>query len=195
MVTIIFESHSTSIDNEAKKASGWNDIDLSELGMKQADELALRYADRNIDAIFTADLQRAYKTAVPTAKARFIPMYIDQRLRGCDYGELTQANKDVVDRQKANRIEVPFPGGESYQQCIDRMNDFLDMLKQDFDGKTVLVIGSRATQYGIEHRINNTSIHTCVTDPWSWQPGWTYQLIQLVHSSAMKSRQHLKKVD
>ena len=92
-------------------------------------------------------------------------MYIDRRLRECDYSKLSQANKDVVDSQKHDRIKLSFPKGESYQQCIDRMNDFLDMLKQDFDGKTVLVIGSRATQYGLEHRINNTSIHTSVTDP------------------------------
>lgn len=32
MVTIIFEMHSTSLDNEKHLASGWNDVELSELG-------------------------------------------------------------------------------------------------------------------------------------------------------------------
>ena len=32
MVTIIFETHSTSLDNEKHLSSGWNDVELSELG-------------------------------------------------------------------------------------------------------------------------------------------------------------------
>ena len=31
MITIIFEAHATSLDNEAHKASGWNDVALSAL--------------------------------------------------------------------------------------------------------------------------------------------------------------------
>jgi broad specificity phosphatase PhoE len=36
LVTIIFETHSTSLDNEAGIASGHNDVDLSEVGLRQA---------------------------------------------------------------------------------------------------------------------------------------------------------------
>ena len=58
---------------------------------------------------------------------------------------------------------------------MDRMKDFLDWLKDNFDEKTVMVIGHRATQYGLEHHIKGKDIETCVTEPWSWQPGWTYK--------------------
>ena len=67
MITIIFEPHSTTTDNEAKLSSGWNDVELSELGVRQCVELLERSRDRGLDAIFTSDLQRAYKSAVPTA--------------------------------------------------------------------------------------------------------------------------------
>ena len=49
-VTIIFETHSTSLDNEAGIASGHNDVDLSEMGLRQAKELAERYVDESIAA-------------------------------------------------------------------------------------------------------------------------------------------------
>lgn len=39
MVTIIFESHGTTIDNEKHLASGWADVELSELGVKQSKEM------------------------------------------------------------------------------------------------------------------------------------------------------------
>lgn len=109
MIKIIFEAHSTTIDNEAHLASGWNDVDLSELGIKQCQELKDRYINANIDAIFPSDLQRAVKTAIPLASAKHIPVYPDKRLRECDYGDLTQAPKDEVESQKPQRIETPFP--------------------------------------------------------------------------------------
>lgn len=176
MITIIFEPHSTTIDNEAKRASGWNDIDLSELGIKQSHELIDRCRDRNLSAIFTSDLQRAVKSAVPTADELKIPIYIDKRLRECNYGEFTQADKHEVESQRASRINEPFPDGESYQQCANRMKAFLEYLKENFVDQTVMVIGHRATQYGLEHHISGKDLKTVVTEPWAWQPGWTYQL-------------------
>lgn len=36
---IYFAAHSTTTDNEAEIASGWKDVALSELGIKQSKEL------------------------------------------------------------------------------------------------------------------------------------------------------------
>ena len=41
MVTIVFEAHSTSLDNEKHLSSGWNDVELSPLGIEQARDLVL----------------------------------------------------------------------------------------------------------------------------------------------------------
>ena len=49
MITIIFEAHATSKDNEAGLASGWNDVELSELGDRQAREMGKRYAGQHFD--------------------------------------------------------------------------------------------------------------------------------------------------
>lgn len=81
----------------------------------------------------------------------------------------------ISDEQKVDRITTSFPNGESYTQCMNRMKEFLGWLKKNFDGKTVMIIGHRATQYGLEHHINGKTIEICVTEPWSWQPGWTYK--------------------
>lgn len=63
MITIIFESHATTFDNEAHLSSGHNDVALSPLGIKQAKELGERYKNVHFDVIFCSDLQRSYKTA------------------------------------------------------------------------------------------------------------------------------------
>ncbi|MDQ5972670.1 MAG: hypothetical protein QG553_829 [Patescibacteria group bacterium] len=177
MITIYFEPHSTTTDNEAHLASGWNDIDLSDEGVKLLKEQwPERYKDRKIDAIFCSDMQRSYKCGALIAKDKPVPIFIDTRLRECNYGEMTQKDKKLVDAEKAKRISIPFPGGESYEQCMMRMGDFLAMLRSEYEGKTVVIIGHRATQYGLEHHIKGKDILTCVTEPWAYQPGWTYKL-------------------
>lgn len=175
MITIIFESHSTTIDNENKLSSGWNDIELSTLGINQAENLGTRRANEKFDAIFCSDLQRSYKTA-QIAFGDSFPIMKDDRLRECDYGKLTQSPTEIVDAEKLNCISIPFPDGESYEQTTKRMKSFLQDLLKKYDGKKVMVIGHRATQYGLEFLINHRSLEIIIKSRWKWQPGWTYIL-------------------
>lgn len=175
MIRIIFESHATSLDNKNHLASGHFDVALSPPGEKQARELGERYKDQKLDAIFCSDLQRSYKTAEIAFGDRF-PMTKDRRLRECDYGDLTQYSSDEVDSQKVEHITKPFTNGESYEDCMKRMKDFLDYLKKNYNGKKVMIIGHRATQYGLEYWINGKSLKKLVTTSFKWQPGWSYQL-------------------
>lgn len=189
MTTIIFESHGTTFDNEQGLASGHNDVGLSPLGKEQAMNLGKRYrvhsqnvvvpaeaGIQSVDAIFCSDLSRAYRTAEIAFEGRSVPIIQDARLRECDYGEWTQKPSKDVEAERINRISVPFPGGESYVQTSLRMLDFLNEISQKYGGKTIMVIGHRATQYGLERWINALPLKESVTAPWSWQPGWTYHL-------------------
>lgn len=175
MVTIIFEPHATTIDNEAGRVSGHYDVELSALGEEQAKELGERRKTEDFAAIFCSDLQRAYKTAEIAFGDKF-EIVKDVRLRECDYGDLNNRPKKEVDPFKLGAIKKPFPGGESYEQCNDRMKSFLFDLLKDYDGKKVMVIGHRATQYGLECLINGVSLEKITTAPWQWQPGWQYTL-------------------
>lgn len=175
MVEIIFEAHSTTKDNEAHIASGHADAELSELGLKQSKDLGERYADTNFDTIFCSDLQRSYRTAEIAFGSR-IPIIKDKRLRECDYGDLTRHPSEEVDKEKPSRIDVPFPNGESYTQTSVRMKDFLNYLLENYDGKKVMIIGHRATQYGLEHWIKRKSLEELVSTSFKWQPGWEYRL-------------------
>jgi broad specificity phosphatase PhoE len=175
-VKIIFEAHSTTYDNEAEKSSGWNDVRLSPLGYQQSVELGERFADRHLDAIFCSDLQRAYLSAEIGFAGRDIPIFRDARLRECNYGDLTQADAAIVNGQKLERIDIPFPNGESYADTNNRMKNLLDELKAKYDGKTILIIGHRATQYALDHFISGLPMKEIVAKKFKWQPGWEYEL-------------------
>lgn len=175
MVTIVFESHSTTTDNENHLSSGWNDVELSELGKTQAKDLGKRRGNEKFDAIFCSDLQRSFKTAEIAFGNKF-PIIKDSRLRECNYGDLTQHPSQEVDEEKPQRIKTPFPNGESYEQTAKRMKEFLSFLLANYDGKRVMVIGHRATQYGLEHWIKEISLERIIPTSWKWQPGWVYEL-------------------
>jgi len=174
-LTLIFEAHGTTFDNEARLSSGWNDVALSPLGEKQSREMGERYKDNHFDAIFCSDLERAYRSAEIAFGTRF-PIIKDKRLRECDYGNFTQKPSEIVDAEKPKHITIPFPNGESYTQTTERMKSFLDDLVKDYQGKRVMVIGHRATQYGIENYVNGTPLEKLVAAHFKWQPGWAYTL-------------------
>lgn len=176
MTSIVFETHSTSFDNENGMASGWVDTRLSPKGTDEAKEMGARYAASNFDAIFCSDLKRAYQTA--TIAFDFDPKHIfsDWRLREINYGLLSQNPKAEIESGRLNHIADPYDHGESYTQAMERMASFIADLKAQFDGKTVLIIGHRATYFGLEHFINNKPLEQLFSEPWQWQPGWGYEL-------------------
>lgn len=175
-VTIIFESHGTTVDNEEELSSGHFDVELSKLGIEQAGQLGERRRQEHFDAIFCSDLQRSYKTAEIAFRGTSVPIIKDVRLREVNYGIMTRKLFREVEAMKGDCIDKPFPDGESYLQTAERMRSFLKDLSRDYNGKRVMIIGHRATQYGLEHWIRGAPLKDAVTAPWSWQPGWEYQL-------------------
>lgn len=56
------------------------------------------------------------------------------------------------------------------------MRDFLVDLWRDYNSKTVLIIGHRATHHGLDCWINGRSLEELVQERFVWQPGWKYLL-------------------
>jgi len=175
MINIIFEAHGTTYDNEAHLSSGHNDVALSPLGMEQSKEMGERYKNDNFDVIFCSDLQRSYKSAEIAFGNKYL-IIKDSRLRECDYGDLTKHASEEVEKEKINRIHEPFANGESYNDTTLRMKSFLKDLVDNYDGKKILIVGHRATQYGLDNLINGISLEALVSAKFRWQPGWKYEL-------------------
>ncbi|MFH1979035.1 MAG: histidine phosphatase family protein [Patescibacteria group bacterium] len=170
---IYFAAHATTTDNEAGIASGWKDVELSELGTQQAKEMKEQLKDIKIDLICCSDLKRA----VDTVKIAFddtIPVVVDERLRELNYGDLNGASKEIVDSKKMECIKQPFPNGESYEQATERTHEFYKELKEKNPDKTILVVGHRATQYGLDTLINHKTLEELLNVPFKWQPYWEY---------------------
>ncbi|HET9115724.1 MAG TPA: histidine phosphatase family protein [Gaiellaceae bacterium] len=173
-LAVVFETHSTSEDNEAGIATGRLPGELSARGREQAAELGERRRDDGLDAVFTSDLRRAVETAgIAFAGSPLRPL-VDERLGECDYGELNGTAGPLHDRLA--HLDVPYPGGESWRQAVDRVAGFLDELRRERAGERVLVIGHSATRFALEVVANGRELEEVAAEPFSWRPGWEYFL-------------------
>jgi 2,3-bisphosphoglycerate-dependent phosphoglycerate mutase len=173
---LIFETHSTSTDNEGGLASGWYDAPLSSTGEEHARALGTRYQNVRLSTLYSSDLARAWRTAEIAFGDREVPLVRDRRLRECDYGELTRHPAAQIDRRRGAHLDVPFPRGESYRQVVERMSAWLADLEAARPGAAVLVIGHRATFYALEHLIRRVPLEQVIHAPWQWRPGWRYEV-------------------
>lgn len=162
MLTVFYSPHTRSIDNEAGRASGHADVSLSESDRQQAKELGLHYAAESLDAVFSSDLQRAWTTAEIAFGERGLPLIRDARLREYDYGDWTQYPIAQVEKEFVQRITEPFPNGESLLHVVQHVGAFLHDVLHEYDGKTIVVIGHRATKYGLAYWCSDTSLETLV---------------------------------
>ena len=174
---VIFETHATSFDNEAGLASGWFDVGLSPAGERQARELGDRRRHDNLACVYCSDLARAVRTAEIAFADRepALPIVRDGRLRECDYGALTRQPAPAIEAGRASHVAEPFPGGESYEQCVVRVSAWLADARAAYPARAILVIGHRATFYALEHLLNGVPLVRAISSPWAWQPGWPYR--------------------
>lgn len=175
-VEIVFETHSLSEDNERGIATGWGHGRLSARGRRLARALDERRRADRIEAVFTSDLARAVQTAEIAFSGSAVPVHADPRLRECNYGALNGAPVERLEGERSKRIEVAFPGGESYEDVVHRVRAFLDDLARSHDGRRVLIIGHSATRWALDHLLLRTPLRDLVEAPFRWQEGWEYRL-------------------
>jgi broad specificity phosphatase PhoE len=173
---LVFETHATSLDNEAGLASGHHDVALSPDGRRQAAELGGRYAHDRPSLVLTSDLQRAWMTA-EIAFGGSVPIVRDRRLRECDYGTLSRRPARELDPLRLRAIHTPFPGGQSYGDCVQQVRGVLDELRRNWPGGWVLIVAHRATHYALDVLVHGHTLEDLVQAPFTWQAGWAYELI------------------
>ena len=171
---IIYFVHGTTSDNIEGKCSGWNRVELTDLGKERAIKLGQIRKDTHFDVIFTSDLIRA----IDSANLAFpnVNHIQDKRLRECNYGDLDGKDKKLVVYE--DHIDIPFPNGESLKDVEKRIINFIEFIKENYSGKTIGIVAHRAPQLAFEVLTKNLTWNEAIKNDWrntkSWQPGWEY---------------------
>jgi 2,3-bisphosphoglycerate-dependent phosphoglycerate mutase len=175
-IELVFETHSTTVDNEQGHATGWRPGQLSERGRAQARQLGHRRVSDGITAVFSSDLARAAETASVAFGAAMIPVLHDWRLRECDYGRCNGMPVAELHAGRREHLDQPYPDGESWRQAVARVGRFLGDLPLRWNDQRILVIGHVATRWGLDHFIDGVRLEDLVDEDFAWQEGWEYQI-------------------
>lgn len=182
MTRLIVIRHGESETNISRHFTGQTDVALTDKGVRQA-EIACDYILKNfkIDRIYSSDLQRAYNTVLPIAKALGAEINTTKDIREIYGGKWQGIHYDLLDDMfpedreiyKTGKACSRCTGGESFGELYDRsVAGFLKIAREN-DGKTVLVgthatpiralicysLGKSADELRTVEGVVNTSIH------------------------------------
>lgn len=154
MTKLIIVRHAQSIANRDRTFIGHIDLDLTELGVKQA-ELTTQYLiEQNypIDVIYSSDLLRPYHTIEPYAKAVGKEIVKDRELReiyagkweGHKFEDLPNLFPESFNLWRTDISKTHCEDGESVEELYARINHAINRIAKENDGKCVL-IGTHAT--------------------------------------------------
>lgn len=148
MSKLVCVRHGQSIWNKENRFTGWVDIELSELGIKEANEAGDLLVGFDFHLIFTSVLQRAVKTAeIIINKIGYNGEVIKNKaLNERHYGNLQGLNKaEIGEKVGAEQLhiwrrsfDIAPPEGESLKDTLDRVlpyfkNEIEPILKANKD--------------------------------------------------------------
>ena len=155
---IILIRHGQSLGNAKRVLLGHTDLDLSELGFKQAEATALALKDEKIAFVYSSDLKRAMSTAEPHARMRNLKVVGDERLREVKLGIWENRSVENIiseygesvynDDWLGNFGTFAFPGGDRVMDRAEIIYKRITELCEKHQGKTLLIASHAAALRG-----------------------------------------------
>ena len=146
MTHIYLIRHGQSEGNLYDLFLGHTDMDLTELGRKQAERVTSYFENIKIDAIFSSDLKRAYHTACPLAEMKGLSITKCPGMReifageweGRVFSEIRQ-NSPMGDIWWNDTGNARPDGGESVAELQERILAEVSRLAKENEGKTICI--------------------------------------------------------
>lgn len=153
MTKLLMVRHGQSEANNLDIFAGNYDIELTELGHKQAQCTAKFIAENyKVDKVYASDLKRAFKTAEYIAERFGLDVVPNKKFREISAGKWEGEKFDIITEKYAEDWQkwttdignAGCTGGESVHELAKRVCDTLKKIAEENDGKTV-VVGTHAT--------------------------------------------------
>lgn len=152
---LILLRHGQTEYNATSRMQGQLDTELSELGIRQAEDAAQVLAGQNIVHVISSDLTRAHKTALAVAGLIDVEVSQDRRLRETHLGEWQAKTHQEIDQTypgaRAKWRHDPQwapPGGESRLDVARRSRQLVDDMMvtlPEWNNGTVLLVAHGGT--------------------------------------------------
>jgi broad specificity phosphatase PhoE len=147
MTKLILVRHGETAWNVGKIYRGRTDVNLDEVGIKQAELLGKYLSDCELEAIYSSPLKRALDTANIIARYQRISVHVAEGLIDFDYGEWQSLPEQEAKRLHPtlhnewhnNPHKVKMPGGESLEDVRGRAVEVVNDVLSKYQGSVVLV--------------------------------------------------------
>jgi len=147
MAELILARHGETVWNVEKVYRGRTDVNLDEVGIKQAELLGKHLSNWELEAIYSSPLRRAIDTANIIARYQKIGVHIAEGLIDFDYGEWQSLPEQrakrlyptLHDEWHNNPHKVKMPGGESLEYVKRRAVEVVNDVLSEYQGSVVLV--------------------------------------------------------
>ena len=135
MTTLYLVRHGETVDNVNQIMQGQTQGQLTEKGIRQAEEVRDSMASETFTAIIASDLKRSVDTARIIAEPHFLEVVQTPLLRERDWGGFTGR---YIPELKG---EVWPDDIETLENLLSRAGEFIAYVKKTYPGKKVLAVG------------------------------------------------------
>lgn len=145
--------HAQSIYNAKGLLQGQTDCNLSEKGLKDTKEKAKDFPS-DFDICYCSPLKRTKQTAdilVP-----YLNKIYDKRIMERDLGDWENTPNTSEKQLLLHNKTVP-PNGEAFEDFVNRISEFLVMIKNNYRDEKILIVTHGGVIYAI-HRILGLNI-------------------------------------
>ncbi len=181
MLELLLVRHGQTEGNKKRLYQGWSDTRLTEKGMLQAKQLALRLRERKLDYIYSSPLGRALNTARAVNEYHNLEIITVDNIKEIHFGdwenlsaeELKELYPNYMEKWRTNCPKYSAPGGESLEEAYSRINPWFERLIKDNSEGTILIVShagairamisnliGRGTESHWNYIIKNCSIST-----------------------------------
>ena len=135
MTTLYLVRHGETVDNVNQIMQGQTQGQLTENGIRQAQEVRDHLASEDFSAIISSDLKRSVDTAKIIAEPHDLEVVQTPLLRERDWGGFT--GRFIPDLKG----EVWPDDIETLENLLSRAGEFIAFVKKTYPGKKVLAVG------------------------------------------------------
>jgi broad specificity phosphatase PhoE len=165
VTTILLARHGESDWNHSQRWQGFADRPLTEVGRRQATELAERLEGTELDAIYSSDLQRARETAEIVARTNGLTVETTPDLREVNVGSWEGLSRAEAEERFPDGYRRWLQGGEgwddgeTYEQMSKRVLAAIHRIAKAHDRGRVLVVAHGGSIRAVHAAALGVDIH------------------------------------
>lgn len=165
---VLLVRHGATDWNLQGRCQGATDLDLNEVGVRQAEQIAASLTNETIHGIYSSNLKRAQQTAQFIGLHHQLPVLIETDVRELDHGELegltfAEIKKNYsqfIQKWRIEPAEIQVPGGERLVDVARRAWNGLNRIVQLHTAQeTLVVVSHNFPILGIICRITGTHLN------------------------------------